>query len=127
MRGNRRERLRGVRAARLSLLSHHVDMENEPFFETRGDAFQPMPVCAGPWDPKSLHGRVVAGLLAYEIERNHGGDDFQPARLTVDLYRLPDFSVAEVSSTRVRDGRRIRVVDAEFVSNGVSVGRASCQ
>ena len=102
-------------------------MENEPFFETRGDAFQPMPVCAGPWDPKSLHGRVVAGLLAYEIERNHGGDDFQPARLTVDLYRLPDFSVAEVSSTRVRDGRRIRVVDAEFVSNGVSVGRASCQ
>ncbi|MCZ6887152.1 MAG: thioesterase family protein, partial [Gammaproteobacteria bacterium] len=33
-------------------------MTKEPFFETRGDTFQPMPVCAGPWDPDSLHGRV---------------------------------------------------------------------
>ena len=102
-------------------------MNEQPFFDVDGDTFQPTPVCAGPWDPNSLHGRVVAGLLAFEIERRHGDPDFQPARLTVDLYRLPDFSSVTVQSTRVRDGRRIRVVDAEFMSNGVSVGRASCQ
>ncbi|MCZ6888080.1 MAG: thioesterase family protein, partial [Gammaproteobacteria bacterium] len=65
--------------------------------------------------------------LAFEIERQHGEPDLQPARLTVDLYRMPDFSAVEVTTTRVRDGRRIRVVDAEFVSGGVGVGRASCQ
>lgn len=108
-------------------LPHHCSMTKKPFFETRGEGFQPMPVCAGPWDPNSLHGRVVAGLLAFEIERLHGEPDLQPARLTVDLYRLPGFSTVEVTTNRMRDGRRIRVVDAEFISGGVSVGRATCQ
>jgi hypothetical protein len=98
-----------------------------PFFETEGERFIPHPVCAGPWNPDSLHGRVIAGLLAFEIERLHGDPDLQPARLTVDLYRLPDFSPIDVRTERVRDGRRIRVVDAECVSDGRSVGRASCQ
>jgi len=102
-------------------------MSNEPFFEREGDVYRPTPVGASPWTQKSLHGRVVAGLLAYEIERAHGEPDLQPARLTVDLYRMPDFSPVQITTKRVRDGRRIRVVDAEFVSGGVSVARASCQ
>jgi len=98
----------------------------EPFFVAEGaHRFMPNDVCRGPWDRNSLHGRVVAGLLAHEVETTWGDPAFHCARLTVDLYRVLPFAAVDVSSKVVRDGNRIRVVDAEFSSNGVSVARAS--
>jgi len=102
-------------------------MTNDPFFARDGARFIPNAVCRGPWDPKSLHGRVVIGLLGAEIERLHGAAEYMPARLTVDMYRLPDFSPVEVTTRVVRDGRRIKVIDAEFFSAGRSMARATCQ
>jgi hypothetical protein len=102
-------------------------MQKEPFFTRDGARFLPTPSCRGPWNPKSLHGRVVIGLLGQEIERRHGGPDYLPARLTVDMYRLPDFSPVEVQTRIVRDGKRIKVIDAEFLSGGVSMARATAQ
>src|SRR5260221_1457297 len=99
----------------------------QPFFTRNGDGFKPTLDARGPWDPKSLHGRVVAGLLGQEIERRHGGPDYMPARLTVDMYRLPDLSPVEVTTRLFRDGKRIKVVEAEFFSNGASMARATCQ
>jgi hypothetical protein len=102
-------------------------MENQPFFAPDGDRFVPTPIARGPWNPQSLHGRVIAGLLGQEIERRHGGPDYLPARLTVDMYRLPDLSPVWVETRIVRDGFRIKVIDAEFFSAGVSMARATCQ
>ncbi len=104
-----------------------VAMTKQPFFTRNGDGFVPTLEARGPWDPKSLHGRVVAGLLGQEIERRHGGPDYMPARLTVDMYRLPDLSPVEVTTRLLRDGKRIKVVEAEFFSNGASMARATCQ
>ena len=51
-----------------------------------------------------------------------------PARLTVDMFRLPNTTTAiEVKTGLVRDGKRIKVVEAEFFSGGTSMARASCQ
>ncbi|MFN3514235.1 MAG: thioesterase family protein [Phenylobacterium sp.] len=102
-------------------------MTNEPFFRRDGDHYIPNPSSRGPWNPQSLHGRVIIGLLGYELERKHGDPDFIPARLTVDMYRLPGFDPIEVRTQVVREGGRIRVVDAEFISGGVSMGRATSQ
>jgi hypothetical protein len=102
-------------------------MDSTPFFLRHGDRFQPTTASRGPWDPKSLHGRVVVGLLGSLIEKNHGGPDYVPARLTVDMYRLPGLDSVEVTTRLVRDGYRIKVVEAEFLSAGVSMARASCQ
>jgi hypothetical protein len=102
-------------------------MNNEPFFTIEGTHYVPTPAARGPWNPNSLHGRVIAGLLGAEIERLHGDPAFIPARLTVDMYRLPDLSPVEVTTRVVRAGNRIRVIDAEFISGGVSAGRATCQ
>src|SRR3981081_4791224 len=102
-------------------------MTNQPFFTTDPDALIPPEVGNGPGDPKSLHGRVVIGLLAFVIEQRHGGDDFVPARLTVDMFRLPNMAPVEVKTRLVRDGLRIKVVEAEFFSGGTSMARASCQ
>jgi len=98
-----------------------------PFFTIDGDRYVPTPAARGPWNATSLHGRVIIGLLGSEIERLHGDPEFIPARLTVDMYRLPDLSPVEVTTRIVREGRRIKVVDAEFISGGVSAGRATCQ
>ena len=39
-------------------------MTNQPFFTRDGDVFMPTAIASGPWDPKSLHGRGIVGLLA---------------------------------------------------------------
>jgi hypothetical protein len=104
------------------------DMTNQPFFTRGGDGFLPTSVANGPWDPKSMHGRVVIGLLAFGIEQRHGGDDFVPARLTVDMFRLPNITTPiEIRTKLIRDGLRLRLVEAEFFSGGVAMAHASCQ
>lgn len=103
-------------------------MPNQPFFRREGDSFLPNPIANGPWDPSSLHGRVVIGLLAFAIEQRHGGPDFVPARLTVDMFRLPNITTPiEVKTKAVREGLRIRVIEADFFSGGGAMARASCQ
>ena len=75
-----------------------------------------------------MHGRVVIGLLGFVIEERHGSADFVPARLTVDMFRLPNITTPiEVTTKLVRDGMRIKMIEAEFVSGGTSMARASCQ
>jgi hypothetical protein len=103
-------------------------MTNLPFFTRDRNDFLPTKVANGPWDPKSMHGRVVIGLLAHAIEERHGGADFVPARLTVDMFRLANISTpVEVKTKSIRDGLRIRVIEADFLSGGVPMARASCQ
>ena len=108
-------------------IRHRRAMTNEPFFSRDGEHYIPNRVSAGPWNPDALHGRVVIGLLAHAIETSFGGPDYVAARLTVDMYRLPDFSPMTLETRAVRDGYRIKVVDAEVFSGGVSAGRATCQ
>ena len=75
-----------------------------------------------------MHGRVVIGLLAFVDRAAPRLDDFVPARLTVDMFRLPNIlTPIEVTTKLVRDGMRIKVVEAEFFSGGTSMARASCQ
>jgi hypothetical protein len=102
-------------------------MTEEAFYRAEGDVYHPNPVSAGPWRADSLMGRVVVGLLGFEIERRYLEPDLIPARLTVELHRLPDFSPISIVTHVVRGGGRIRIVEAEFVSNGESMAKATCQ
>ena len=43
------------------------------------------------------------------------------------MFRLPSFAPIEVKTRLVRDGLRIKVVEADFISGGVTMARASCQ
>ena len=102
-------------------------MTEEPFFVREGARFIPQPPCRGPWDPKSLNGRVIVALCGFQIEDSYDLADYMPARLTVDMYRLPGFAPIEIKTSVVRDGTRIKVIDAEFISEGVSYARATSQ
>ncbi|HEX4303919.1 MAG TPA: thioesterase family protein [Rhizomicrobium sp.] len=102
-------------------------MSNEAFFKRDGESYLPQPAARGPWRADSLHGRVVIGLLGYELERTHGGAQWMPARLTVDMYRLPDNSPITAVTRVIRGGKRIQVVDCELMQGGRSVARGTAQ
>ena len=102
-------------------------MTDDAFFLPDGDRYLPQPICRGPWDPGSLNGRVVAGLLGAVAEARHGKPGWLPARMTVDMYRLPRFEPVTVETIVVRDGGRLRLVTASFVSGGVPMALATVQ
>lgn len=94
------------------------------YFVCDGDVLLPDPVSQGPWGP-TISGHVIGGVLARALESAGHSDDFRPARVTVDLLRPTAIAPLEVRASVQRDGRRIRLVDAEVVQNDVVVSRAS--
>jgi acyl-CoA thioesterase len=94
------------------------------FFVTDGKGYVPTRLTRGPWGP-SISGNYVGGLLARAVEQEVDDVDLQPARLTVDLLRPVALQPLQTHSSVVRDGRRLRVVDAVMTQNDVTVARAS--
>ncbi|MGI8332301.1 acyl-CoA thioesterase domain-containing protein [Actinomadura scrupuli] len=97
----------------------------EAFFTESGGLLVPAPHARGPWSPDMLHGRLLGGLLARAIEREHSADGLHFARLTVDLYRNSPLVPLRIDTARVRDGRRIRVADATISGARGPIARAS--
>lgn len=61
----------------------------------------------------------------YQVERCHSDPLFQVSRVTVDMFRLAPMAPVTVTTGVVRDGNRIRVVDATAVAEGMEIARAS--
>jgi Thioesterase-like superfamily len=97
----------------------------DAFFAPAGDGFVPRPHARSPWSADMLHGRLLAGLAAREIEREHLDGGFALARLTTDLFSVVPMEGVAVRATRVRDGRRVRAVDVVVTCAGRDVARAS--
>ncbi|MFC9432841.1 thioesterase family protein [Nocardia sp. NPDC057030] len=95
------------------------------FFEATAHGFEPLPFAASAWSPTMINGPAVCGLMARALERQHCATGFQPARLTVDLFRPTLAKPVTVVTELVRDGRRIRVADAALMQGGVDVARAT--
>lgn len=100
-------------------------MHEAGFFEPDGDALMPIPDARGPWAEDMMHGRLLAGLAAWAIDRDHGDPAFVPARLTVDLFKSPGMKESRVTTSLVRAGGRVRVVDAFVQVGGVDVARGT--
>ncbi len=96
-----------------------------PFFVPIDGGYQPQDPARGPWDRESLHGRVVAGILAHEMEVRYGDSAFQVSRLSVDMFRVAPYAPVSVKTELVRDGNRIRVSDATLFSGETAIGRAN--
>jgi hypothetical protein len=71
-----------------------------------------------------MGGQIVGGLLGWALDR-HGGDDLQPARLTVDLLRPVPIEPVSIEISIQRDGRRMKLVDAAMMQHGRMAARAS--
>ena len=99
-------------------------MTDTCFFVSDDKGYVPTPLARGPWG-LSLAGNYIGGLLGRAVEQEVDDPDMQPARVTVDLLRPVALQPLQVQSTVVRDGRRLRLVDAVMTQNDVMVARAS--
>jgi hypothetical protein len=95
------------------------------FFTLTADRFVPDESAASWWTPGMLSGPLLGGLLARAVETAYGDPEFQFTRLTVDLFRNAPFEPIEVTTESIRDGRRIRVTEAQVLTSVGVVARAS--
>ena len=98
--------------------------EPTAFFDADGDALVPSKWAQGPWGD-TISGHILGGLLGWAVEQPGGAADLMPARLTVDLLRPTAMAPVRVQTSVRREGKRIKVVDAEVLQNDTVVCRAS--
>ncbi|MEM7095752.1 MAG: acyl-CoA thioesterase domain-containing protein [Actinomycetota bacterium] len=89
------------------------------------ETFEPDALARGPWSPDMMHGRLLGGLAARQLEAAHGGDGWRAARLTVDLFRPAAMAPVTLTTSPVREGRKVRVADAMLECEGHVVGRVT--
>ncbi len=95
------------------------------YFSQDDEGFVPTPLARGPWSPDMLHGRLLGGLAARALEADYGDDGWRAARLTVDLFRPAAMAPVQIALQPVREGRKVRVIDAMITCDGHEVGRVS--
>jgi hypothetical protein len=94
------------------------------FFTADGDTFVPAPLARGPWG-QTISGNYLGGLIGHVLERDAGDADLQPARFTVDLFRPAALAPLRVDTSVIRQGRRLKLVDAVATQGDTVVARAS--
>jgi hypothetical protein len=94
-------------------------------FTRDGDLFAPTDLTRGGWTDHHQHGSPPSGLLARAIEQVPTAAPMQVVRFTVDLFRPVPMTPLHTTTSVIRDGRRIQVVDAALHAGEVQVGRAS--
>ncbi|MBY6410842.1 thioesterase family protein [Rhodococcus sp. BP-252] len=98
-----------------------------PFFDGGDGRYEPRPHARSPWSENLVHGRLVSGLMAREVEREHLADGFHPARMTTDLFRPIPMGPIDITTYVRRAGRRVRIVEVQASVDGMPVASASVQ
>jgi hypothetical protein len=98
-------------------------------FTLEDDQLVPTDIARSMWSHDQMHGVASSGAMARALEMRLaelGRGDLQPARYTVDLFQPARMSPCTVSTDVVREGRRICLIDAFLLQDGVRVAQASC-
>lgn len=96
----------------------------QALFAHDGERIMPRRSAKGGWG-EMVSGHAVGGLLGWAVERVGGDAELQPARLTVDLPRPTALAPIDVRTRILRDGKRLRLVEATLEQDGVEVARAT--
>jgi len=94
------------------------------YFSRRGDSLQPNSIARGGWG-ETMSGHVAGGLLGWAVERAVDDPAFLPARLTVDLPKPTTLQPVDVRTRILRNGKRLRLVEAVMLQDGELVAQAT--
>jgi len=105
----------------------------DALYTPESGGFYPSRYTFAGWNNGTLHGSPIAALLAYGIESQSGdnaqgrstSDSLLLSRLTVDLPRPIRQALLKLKTTVVREGRRLKLVDAALFDGETLVARAS--
>lgn len=79
------------------------------------EILEPLPLARSGWGAGQLRGLAVSAALARAVEhtqRAEGRGDLRPARWTLDLFRPAYSRPTTITTTVVRSGRRLCLIDA---------------
>ncbi|MBL9122587.1 MAG: thioesterase family protein [Planctomycetaceae bacterium] len=89
-------------------------------FVREGNLWTPQEASVGPWSPDALHGGPVAALAVSCAEELAPGDDFITTRLSLDFVRPVPTRPLTVTTSLLKGGRRVVLVDLQ-ISDGEKV------
>jgi hypothetical protein len=95
-------------------------------FHREGDSFVATGLSQGAWDPRHANGGSTLALLAHCLDDVPTLVPMTLSRITADLVRpLPLGTPLTVTSSVVREGKKIQLVDLHLLVDGVLHARAS--
>lgn len=117
---------RSDRERSLSIRADVTDIPPAPYLPTSDPSvMESTPLALAGWYEDGQHGGVVAALLARAIERIPTLAPMEPARLTVELFRIVPIVPLRVTASVLREGKRIQVAQASvFDPDGLELARA---
>jgi hypothetical protein len=86
--------------------------------------YLPTRATESPWSPDAQHGGPPTALLAHVIRTRQHADGMRVARITVEFLGAIPRVPLTVESAVLRDGRRIRLVEASLLADGKPVALA---
>ncbi|MDB5715707.1 MAG: thioesterase family protein [Sphingomonadales bacterium] len=95
----------------------------DAYFHPSAGGYTPTEAAASPWDDAHLSGVAIGGLLAHAIDGVSG--DMSVARLTIDILGTAPRVETTVTLRTIRDGSRLRLVEAELSAEGRVSARAT--
>jgi hypothetical protein len=99
-------------------------MDAEPVFEAVDGRFVASELSRGPWDPRAQHGGAAAALIVRAFERLPVPEGLGLARVTYEFVRPAPVGPVEVRAEVVRPGKRVQLLEASILADGVEVVRA---
>lgn len=101
------------------------DAPPEAYFHRCKGGFLPTEAAASPWEADKLSGVAMGGLLAHVIAQEIEGTDMNVARLVIDILGTAPRSETQVNLRVTREGKRLRMVEAEIGGGGRVAARAT--
>src|SRR5690348_5237087 len=99
-------------------------MSDKPVFSVDDGRFVASELSRGPWDAGAQHGGAPAALLMRAFERLPAPEGLVLARVTYEFVRPAPVGPVEVRASVVRPGKRVQLLEASVVADGVEVVRA---
>lgn len=100
---------------------------SDPVFTRTEDGWSATELARGPWHPEQCHGGAPAALLAALVDTVASPTPMQGVRLTLELLRPVPLGPLRATTSVLRDGRRVQVVEVgldDGVGNALVRGRA---
>jgi hypothetical protein len=99
-------------------------MSESPVFEVSDGRFVASQLARGPWDPNAQHGGAPAALIVRAFEGLPAPEGLSLARVTYEFVRPAPVGPVEVRAEIVRPGKRVQLLEASMLADGVEVVRA---
>lgn len=98
----------------------------DSYYRQLGDGrFESTILAQGAWNPAEQHMAPVSGLIAHCLEQHEPRPDMRMARISYEILGMIPGGEFDVTTTTIRPGRTIELIQAEMSAGGRTAVRAT--